>query len=433
VNQPGGRAERRVAKTRALVAFGLRGSRRLGGFTISTALLALGSLALMPATIHAAGLETWSSIVLAQALALIIVFVGGCGYGYNGPTVIAALTPEDSVSYFFATQRTRFVVAVPCFAVAIGAMFIVPNPDPIAGLLGGAPLALSAFSASFFFVGRAAPRWMLVADTGPRVTLMLAGAIMLLLGGPLIVGLALPVLGTVIAIAVSNVTIRRSVAGVTREIGPSVITGVRAELRNQLHPLASSLLRGGAFALPVFVITAVAAELVGVFGVFDRIRRQALAGFSPVTLTIQGWVPRRMANENTARAAVAAMAVGIAAAFVSLLVFTILGRPIIRLLAADALKPTFTENLLCGAVIATMIVVQVNDLGCLVPLGEDKGVLVGNVVGIIFVVAALLAMLSLEKSVTYALGAIVIGNVVQIVTQIMLIGYSLYSRKQRIW
>lgn len=409
-----------AARRRALVAFSIRGSTRLGGFTISTLLLASSSLVLMPATIRAAGLESWSSIVLAQALAQIVVLVAGYGYGFNGPTVIATLAPEEGVRYFLTTQRTRLVVALPCFAVAIATMFIVPNADPITGLIGAAPVALATFTATFYFVGRAAPRQLLMADTGPRVTLSLAGAIVLWLGGPLLIGLALPAAGTLTAIVVSNMVIRNSAGCTAANAGSRVATTVRAELRRQLHPLLSSLLRGGVTVLPVLLVTAVAAELVAAFGIFDRIRRQALAGFAPVTLTLQGWVPRRIASEGNVRPVLAAIAAGFVTALLSLLLFVLSGSTIVGWLSAHRVEPTFAEIFLCGSAIATAIIVQVNDTACLIPLRQDRGVFVGNAIGVITVIFTLLALLTIERSLACALGALVVANTVQILVQLLL-------------
>lgn len=403
------------------LALGVRGARRLSGFAFNQILLGAASLVLMPAVIGAAGLEIWSSIVLAQALAAIAATVVGCGYGVNGPAIVATLTAEEGVSYFRVAEGVRSLVAVPSVAFMIGAMFVIPNPDPVAGLLGGIHLVINAFSATFFYIGRAAPRWQLLAEICPRVALMLAGAISLAFGVPLLIGLALPPLGALLAVAISNSTIRWSLR-TTPQHPQAQVTRVRGELRKQLGPAASSVLRGCRDALPVLVVTAVAAELVGAFGVFDRIVRQALGVMSSVTSTLQGWVPRRMATEGGARPAVAAMLVTLAMALAVLLLFTWFGAPVIRWLAAGMLTPTFAEIVLCATVIATSIVIQVVAYACLVPLGVIRGVIWSALVGIVGILVATPIMLSAQQSVAYALAAVVIANVVQLVVQLWLFG-----------
>lgn len=402
------------------VALGVRGARRLSGFTISMILQAIASLVLVPATIGAAGLEIWSSIVLAQALALVAATVVSLGYPVTGPAVVATQPFDSAINYFRLAERTRFVVAVPCFAVMAGAMFAIPNPDPIAGLLGGSNLAIGAFSGWFFYVGRGAPTWLLWAETGPRVSLTIAGALSLTLGAPLLIGLALPVVGTAIAIALSNISIRMSGQRTNPNMKRPISTSVLAELRNQLAPAASSLLRGGRDALPVLMVTAVAADLIGAYGVFDRVGRQANNALTPVTATLQGWVPRRMAADANARPAVAAAVAGVAVAAVIFVSFMLLGGPLIRWLAAGTLRPTFAEILLLGAAIAINMLMQVINNACLVPLGGIRAAILSNLTGITAICISLTVLLLHEKSLVWALSALVSAYVIQLFMQLLL-------------
>lgn len=415
-------------RARSPLALGLRGARRLSGFAFNQMLLGLASLVLMPAVIGAAGLEIWSSIVLGQAIAAVAATVVGCGYGVNGPAIVATVPVREGISYFAVAERVRLVIAVPTFVAMIVAMFIIPNPDPIAGLLGSVHLVINGFSATFFYIGRAAPRWQLFAEICPRVALMIAGALALTVGLPLHVGLALPPLGALLAIAVSNTTIRLSGGRGPHETLQVSAARVAGELRKQAGPAASSILRGWRDALPVFVVTAVAAELVGVFGVFDRLVRQAMGVMSAVTSTLQGWVPRRMTMEGSPRPAVAAALMSFGLSLIVLVFFTILGSPLVRWLAAGKITPTSAEILLCGAVIATSIMIQVVAYACLVPLAVIRGVISSAVVGIIAIVVACPVMMSIERSVEYALGALVIANVVQLAVQLAMMKRAMKSR-----
>jgi hypothetical protein len=403
------------AKIRRLLRLGGRGSRQLGKYTASTALQAGASLALIPAVIGAGGLTTWSSIVLAQALGQIAATVIGLGYGVTGPATVARLTPEAGVDYFRVAQRMRCVVALPCFAVLISAMYIIPNPNPTAGLLGGAPAAINAFSAMFFYAGRAAPMWLLLAETGPRVVLMLAGALSLALGAPLLIGLSLPALGSALALLVSYITIRMSAHRPQSEGERLTLSNFCAEIRTQFKPAGTIVLRGIREALPVLAVQAIAAELVGAYGLFDRLLRQMFILWKPVSTTLQGWVPRRMARDGNARPAVAAMYAGLVIASLTMPLFVLLGSPLIKWLSAGTMEPTVAETSLFGAAISTSMLISVIGLACLVPLGSIGGVIFGNVVGIIGLLVALPLMLTLDSSVTSALAAIVLANVVQTV------------------
>jgi hypothetical protein len=179
----------------------------------------------------------------------------------------------------------------------------------------------------------------------------------------------------------------------------------------------------------VLVVTAVAAELLGAYGLFDRIQRQAVTALGPVILTLQGWVPRRIAADASARSAVAAMLAGFAGVPAVVLIFTLVGPPIIGWLSAGTLRPTFAQTLLFAIVIATNMLIQIILYACLVPLGGIAGVISSNLAGIIGIVVAIPVMSALERSVTYLLGALVIGNVVQIGVQLLLMKFSIAKLK----
>jgi hypothetical protein len=412
---------------RSALAFGVRASRRLSGFAISVILLAVASLVLMPATIGAAGLSTWSSIVLGQSLALIVQMVAGLGYGVNGPALVATRSLEEGVKYFLLAQRVRIIVFLPCVAIMIGTMFVVPNPNPVVGLLGSAHLAIGSFTGLFFYIGRAAPLWFLLAETGPRAVLMLAGAVSLHLRVPLVIGLSLPALGAVLGMATSTWTIylsARRLEGKDRSDRTEAVS-VWAELRSQLGPMAANLLRGGRDALPVLIVTACAGGLLGVFGVFDRVQRQVVGTLAPVVSTLQGWVPRRMVADNSARPAVLALVASFLASPLFLLVFALAGSPLIRWLSAGEVSPNLPEILWSGAFIATSVLIWVIAFACLVPLGRISNVIYGDLTGIASILIGILAATALEQSVVYILGALVIANVVQIVVQLALVRRSI--------
>lgn len=365
-------------------------------------------------------MDTWSSIVLGQALALVVQTVAACGYGVNGPAEVARRGVEDGISYFRMAQRTRMVVAAPCFAIMICLMFAIPNANPVAGLLGSAHLAIGAFSATFYYIGRASPLWLLYAETIPRALGMFSGAITLALGAPLFIGLSLPGLGAVVAVLISNGTILRSMGTQLLSHSPP-FSSVRAELRIQRTAAAASMLRGARDAIPVFVITVVAADLLGPFGVYERVQRQTVGALAPLTSTLQGWVPQRMAADRSARPVLAALVGGFAGASIIFIVFAAFGATLIEWLAAGAVVPTLSESLLCSAIIATGILNQVVAFACLVPLGGIKDIIWGNIVGIGAAIIVPIAVLSLETSIASALLSLLLATVTQTIFQLIFV------------
>lgn len=405
---------------RIFIAAFARGSRILGGFTANTALVAVATVILTPATIRAAGLDKWSSIVLAQAFALIVQAVAGCGYSVNGPSTVATQDLDQGVHYFFVAQRTRALTSIPCFAAMIGLMLLIPNPDPLVGLVGSAYLAIGTFSPLFFFIGRAAPLWLLMTDTLPKVASMLAGAACLNAGVPLFVGLALPAVGALLAVAISSISIRLSVRN-------SEVTGQRhkpnlnVEIRHQRSAMAVSLLHAGRDALPVLVVTVAALNLVGIFGVYDRIQRQASVASAPVISTMQGWVPRRMASQSSVNPVAVALVIGFAAALIFLILLILTGTPIVRWLSAETVTPTLTEICTFSGIIAASFLIHVIGYACLVPLDGVKFVAISNATGMALIALLVPIALSLDYTILSILIALASSCAVQLSLQLMFV------------
>lgn len=404
---------------RKSLKLGLRGVRRSGGFAVSVALRAVGALVLVPATIHAGGLQTWSSIVLGQSLALIAATALALGYPLTGPAAIATKSLEAGVAYYRFTGRVRLFVALPCYAIYVGAVFTLPNPDPVAGLIGSAYVALGGFGATYYFIGRAEPSRLFWADTVPRVVPMFAAAIWLGLGGPLLIGLALPALGALLAIGISNLTIRMSVQRRCGAGEPSENLSVWGEIRDQIGSATSVMLRAGREALPVLMLTPAGPELVGVYGVFDRVIRQANNGLYPVAAALQGWVPRRISADFSSRPAVVALLTGVAAAASAFLLFITIGMPLVRWLSSGKVTPSLMETVLLSTAIALSMLIRIVDTACLVPLGSIRAVMVGNIVGIVALLVVLPVAFALNASVVAALTAVVVAYVTQLLLQLI--------------
>lgn len=397
-----------------LLGLGVRGARRVGGFAVSMILLTLPALLMVPATIAAGGLETWSSIVLAQALALIPITVVAWGYNINGPAAIASMSTEDGLAYFRIAERTRLILSIPSYSILAAMVLIVPNPDPVAGLLGAAPLAVNSFSAFFYYVGVGKPLWFLVLETLPRATSTVVGAIVLTLGAPIEVGLGIPAIGGVCAVLASNAWIRvlsrRHESVVAKDRPVRAMPG----LRTQIRAVTASLLTSGVDAMPVLILAGVAPGIVGHYGVFDRINRMYNMALWPVTSTLQGWVPRRMATGGSLRPIGAVLGVGLCVSATLVIGVIIAGPPFIRWLSAGEVVPTPLECLLCGAVIATCFFAALVSNACLVPLKGIGGVVVANVVGAGVTLCAIPTFLLGAHSVSRVLAAVVVGTSAQL-------------------
>lgn len=339
--------------------------RRFGQFALSIVLLAGSSLWFVRSAIETGGLGNWASIAVGQTVGAIAAVLVGYGWSIAGPVRIAAApTLESRRDEYFDALLVRSVLLTGASLVVGLCAVLMPATEPTLVFLGALPVMISALSASFYYVGIASPARLFVAETIPRVAASALAAALLSLGSvDLLGGLLLQLLGAVVAVCSSSFYIL-GLYGIGPRFRRVRIADVRSLLRRQRGGLTASLLVSTVSNAPILIVSAVAPAALGPFSVVDKLSKQVLAGSSPVTSVLQGWVPRdgpRSVKRRARAALLMAWIAGVAAAASMFLVSPVL----VHWLAAGSIPPSVATSALMGAFVGLFLTQNAVSFACL--------------------------------------------------------------------
>ena len=263
---------------------------RFAGFGLSTALLAVASLAATPAMVAANGPTAWGAIALGQAVGAIASIVVGYGWALSGPATAARGNASVRRREYADSVRVRLALLVPgATSAAFVAAALAPHHASFA-VAGAISATVVALSSSWYFAGLARPYVWLLLETLPRVGGTAIGIVVMKLGYSAIIGLVFTSSGMVLAFLLATAWVYRSTAraGADRLPGGTLIE----VLISHRHGVASMV--GQLFFLnaPMAIVSVIAPTAQPVYALVDRVRQLVSAGLSTLVVVLQGWVPR---------------------------------------------------------------------------------------------------------------------------------------------
>jgi O-antigen/teichoic acid export membrane protein len=373
-----------------LIGSATRASKRFVLFGVNIGLLAITSLWFVRSAVGVSSLDTWASVAVGQTLGALGAILVGYGWSISGPTRIAGQTPEDRVGEYADALRIRLLVLpLAALAVLLG-LAIIPSIEIGVAFIGALPVLVVAISANFYFVGTASPMLLFVLETLPRTVGTAAAAILMsatVLG--VVGGIAVQLAGAILAIACSAIFILRARIGdvFRRRDRGSPRTTVALLMRQRAGILSAILVNfyGGA---PILIVSFVAPWALAQFSIVDKLTKQLLAGSSPVTAVLQGWVPKAGAAQLRVRARQAM----IISWCVSLVVGALVGvasSPILHWISAGQYTPPVSTQALMGAFVGLFLVQNAVSFSSLAALGRlalvNKSLAVCAPVGLVLV------------------------------------------------
>ena len=346
-------------------------TRRFFLFGVSIGLLAITSLWFVRAAVSESDLETWASVAVGQTIGALGAIVVGYGWSVSGPTRVAAAHGSDRMNEYADALRIRIIVLPAVASAVLIASLLVPNVNGWITFAGSLPVLLSALSASFYFVGAAAPVKLFLLETLPRVTFTALAALSMSLGAIGVVGgLVVQLGGTTIAIAASSIFILRGgLGGVFRRRSPDSPRTTRSLLMRQRSGILSALLVNFYGGAPILIISFLSPVALAQFSVVDKLTKQLLAGSSPVTAVLQGWVPKAGPHSVQRRARLAVMISWLVSSAASALV-AVVASPLLVWISAGEYIPPKTTQLLMGALVGLFLVQNAVGYSALAALGR---------------------------------------------------------------
>ena len=365
-------------------------ARKFGLFATSIGLLAVTSLWFVRSAIEVASLSVWGSVAVGQAIGAIGAVLVGYGWNLTGPVQIASASLEGRRTQYSTALITRALLLVAVAGMTAVALLLFQVQNPLITMLGALPVMTIALSGSFYFVGTAQPSLLLLTETIPRVVLTSLASVAMSTGVTNVIGgLLLQLVGSAVAIAVSALYILR---GRSRSpIKRGLSRRVRHALETQSGGLLASFVVMGVSNAPLLIVSGVAPAALPTFSVVDKLGKQILAGSSPVTAVLQGWVPRAGQAEirNRARAATAiAWLAGISVA----VIVAAISVPALEWLTAGEYTPSTVTALLMGLFVGLFLTQNALSFAVLAALGlirqVNRSLLITSPLGLLIVVIA---------------------------------------------
>jgi len=350
----------------------LSGGRRFGLFATSIVLLAVTSLWFVRSAIDIASLSVWGSIAVGQAVGAIGAVIAGYGWNLTGPVQIASASQVERRTQYATALMTRALLLVVIACVSVLLLWLLRVENLAEALLGALPVMTIALSGSFYFVGTAQPSLLLLTETIPRAVLTSAACVAMSQGHVDVVGgLLLQFAGSLVAIATSAAFILRGLP--LRSPSRGVIDRIRGALNTQRGGLLASFVVMGINNAPLLIVSAVAPAALPTFSVVDKLGKQILAGSSPVTAVLQGWVPRAGELRLRGRARTALSVAWLAGATVTVVV-AMVSAPALEWLTAGQYVPSMLTAILMGLFVGLFLTQNALSFAVLAALGQLRQV-----------------------------------------------------------
>jgi hypothetical protein len=386
---------------------------RLFGFGLSIVVLALTSLAVIPAMVAADGEVAWGAIVVGQAVGAVAAVVVAYGWGVFGPARIASTSPTVRRAEYVESIRTGLVLLVPISAIAaVVACLLAPGQHQLAA--AGAIAATSVgLTPQWYFVGMSRPFAMLLLDTIPRAGGTIVGIVLMHLGHGALTGLIGMFLGVLAGWSITTTW----VLWTTRREGAEPIPRrpLRTVFLDHRHGIASTLGISTYFAAPLMIVSVTAPGIQPVFALADKLQKQVTVALAPASTVLQGWVPRAVGVARSRRIKTAliagcgfALVIGVGAVIVLPFLTDWLGNGQISL--------SFDAIVLIAACIAVTFIERVVEVAALAPFERldvvTRAVTISAIVGL-----PLVALGATFGGTTGALGGVLAGLVICVVIE----------------
>jgi O-antigen/teichoic acid export membrane protein len=351
---------------------------RIGKFAISVGASTIIALVTIPLLIINLGIENWGDLALIQSLSIFFGIFVSFGWGVIGPSVVATTPNEQRRAVYGESVIVRgWLYILACFA-QIAVLLTITDISPITIIIGTVASLLPYLGANWFYIGEVRPRHLLYYDTLPRIAGSLAGLLLVIFLSPslnvyfltiLLFNLLLPVIAFKI-IRPQNVLIP-----LQRQF---------SILRSQLHGLSVAALASFYVNVPIVIVQVLLPPALPYFALAERFFKYANVAFSPITQTLQGWIPED--KRNIYHRAKIGIGVSVVIGIIGFICLTLLISPASSILSHGQIVATHKIGGIFGAAFCAISISQIIGVAILIPLGKSnilaRSTFLGALVGV---------------------------------------------------
>lgn len=352
---------------------------RLGSYTAAVAITSIIGLLAIPVVVTQAGDDVWGIIAVAQTLAALLGVLVSFGWGTTGPAMVAGMAAEDRPRMFLDSLVSRVYLAALVAPFAVLIPFGLTTAEYRSEMIVGCLVYLLPFlGGTWYFVGEARPKRLILCDALPISIGTLAGVAGILLTQNVFVFLACQGVFNLIAVVATALVISNS-AREKRSPDLSVAAAFR-RLPSQLHGVITAATSSLYVGAPLIMISAFLPAAREVYAMADRFIRYGQIALGPVVQVLQGAIasPDKAAQRHRIkRTTLMAPLIGLLGG-AGLAVVLPSGS---RLLSNGRIIVDFGLSVPVGAVFAGIAVSSVVGLACLIPLGQGRALAASTVLG----------------------------------------------------
>lgn len=367
--------------------------RRFASFGALQVFNAIAPLVVLPSVIAAIGQRGWVGFAIGFSIGAAAAVAIAFAWPITGPAKVAGQPLDVAREVFGQSLTTRFLVIGPVLAVSLVAVALL-RPAGESLLLPAAmalATALNGMSASWYYIGRAEARNIVVYETVPKLVATVLAIPAIELTGYALLYPVLLIVGSLCGFS-----------GECRQIlgrwgnWPAPMSDSLILIRHQLPVAAAGVLSTGATALAVPIASVSSASLnqVASFAAGTRLRSMAQAGIGAATTATQGWVSESGRQAWRARARHALLvngALGLVAAVCVVLLVPTLGS---RIFGSDISIRWSTSGFLAAACFFYALSSSLTN-HILAPIGEAQKIVISTMIASIVSAPAILLGASL--------------------------------------
>jgi O-antigen/teichoic acid export membrane protein len=351
--------------------------RRLAGFASLPLLSALTPFLLMPILARIVTKEVWSSVGIGQSVGAFAAIAVSFGWTLSGPAIVAQSGRNERPGLYVESLVVRsFVLALSLPVVVVVVVALTPSEGRVLGITMAVAISLSGLSATWYNIGEGRASDVAMYDMFPRMIATAASAAALVMFREVIV---YPILLAIFTTA-GIVMFTRRVCGDSFSLLVRDVP-IRRALQRSV-PAAATVTAGGAYSSSDVALVGIGASISSQSAYVSGAKTYGVSLLAVTALAnaFQGWVAEVSGLRALLRMKVAIVAHSLLGCLGALLI-GVYGSAATRILYGDSLQaPRGTMVCMGAAFFFVSLNTAVGRLA-LIPLHQNKAVLVSTLVG----------------------------------------------------
>ncbi|MDR1447415.1 MAG: hypothetical protein LBI63_00410 [Candidatus Ancillula sp.] len=355
-------------------------------FATSALANAIITLLSIPILIHKLDAISWGYLALIQSVSAFFSIFVAFGWGTVGSGLIAGMKANSKREFYGHSVVVRFWLYIVAVTAQILFLHTISNINIRVIILGAVVYLLPYLGAWWFYIGESRPKHLLFYDMLPKALGILFGLICVwnfktpesFLLPQLFFNLILPIAALKI-IRPTNIWISPKKQFKTLK---TVLSGFLAASMSALY-----------VNLPVVLVQILLPDKLAYYALADKFFKYATVAFSPVTQTLQGWIPQK--QELIMYRAKLGLAISAGIGILGWIFLTFALSPLTALFSTHTIEVSHQMGFILGGAFCSIAVSQIVGVAILVPFRREAALVASTALGV-FVALPLMLVFAIK-------------------------------------